>query len=747
MTVTRKLLITTVVFFAIALLVITAIGVFSFTRSLRKQVNNDLDRLQQVFLSRLDELGSFALALATEVANNPEVQVAFATGDRERLTALTLPAYQRLDEQFDIPQYQFHQPPAISYLRLNQLNMFGEDLTLFRPAVVLANAERRPVSGPEIDRDGLGVRGVAPITYQGEHIGTVEFGLNVDKTLLEQMKSQFGADWQILLSREAAKFAILAENKGVAGPTTDLVLQASTLNRPFFTDAAIYQQVLAGNSVISGVDQGAAHYEIISIPLRDFSGEVIGVVDAIADRSQLLHEQQLTLAAVIGASLLALLVGGGILAVIATRTLRPIGELTTVATVIAGGELDRSISVPAKRQDEIGKLARAFDSMTGQLRGLIGGLEERVADRTRRLEMVTVISERLSAILDVDELLVEVVNQVQEKFGYYHAHIYLLDETAKNLVVAAGTGPAGAEMKARGHSIALSAPKSLVAQAARTGQVTKVDNVLADEGWLPNPLLPDTQAEMAVPITLEGQVVGVLDVQENEIGGLDESDANLLRSLANQVAVAIRNARLFAEVETALAQAQAAQSRYTAEAWTSARAAQRRVEYQYHRPTARPLDQAVVAGLEKAILDQNQVSIMQHEDPDRHLSSLGMPIKLQDQTIGLIQLYETEQPRRWSELDRALVQAVVDQVAQAAENLRLFEETQERAGREQTIREITDKLRAAPSLDSLLEIASRELGQRLGVPQTVLELGVEAESTIADDSMNGQNGHKQEPGQ
>ena len=89
MTVARKLLIITVVFFAIALLAITVLGVFSFSRSLRKQVDNDLDRLQQVFLSRLDELESLALALATEVANNPEVQAAFAAGDRERLTALT----------------------------------------------------------------------------------------------------------------------------------------------------------------------------------------------------------------------------------------------------------------------------------------------------------------------------------------------------------------------------------------------------------------------------------------------------------------------------------------------------------------------------------------------------------------------------------------------------------------------------------------------------------------------------------
>ncbi len=732
MTVTRRLLITTVVFFAIALLAITALGVFSFTRSLRQQVDNDLDRLQQVFEGRLDELESLALALATEVANNPEVQAAFAAGDRERLTELTLPAYQRLDEQFDIPQHQFHQAPAISYLRLNQLDFFGEDLSLFRPAVVLANAEQRPVSGPEIDRDGLGVRGVVPVVYQGEHIGTVEFGLNVDQTLLEEMKAQFGVDWQILLSREASKFAIFEEDAGIEGPTADLVLQASTLAQPFFGDPAIYQQVLDGNSVISSVNQGGSHYELMSIPLRDFSGKVIGVAEAVADRSQLLHEQQLTLATVIGASLLALMVGGGILAVIATRTLRPVGELTAAATDIAAGDLDRTIPVPAKRQDEIGKLARALESMTQQLRSLIGGLEQQVADRTQRLETVTVISERLNAILDFDELLAEVVSQVQENFGYYHAHIYLLDEAEEKLVVAAGTGSAGADMKARGHSILLSAPRSLVARAARTGEIVSVENVREEEGWLPNPLLPETYAEMAVPITLAGQVVGVLDVQEDEVAGLDESDANLLRSLANQVAVAIRNARLFAEVETALAEAQMAQQRYVEQTWTKVATTQRGAEYYYQRPGVQALDEAVITELEKEAMEHSHEAITRADEPGQNLASLAMPIKLQDQMIGVVQLHDTEHQRDWSELDLALIQTVADQVAQAAETLRLFDETRQRAGQEQAIREITDKLRAASNLDQLLEIATEELGQHMAATHVKLELGARSVPSPAD---------------
>ena len=109
--------------------------------------------------------------------------------------------------------------------------------------------------------------------------------------------------------------------------------------------------------------------------------------------------------------------------------------------------------------------------------------------------------------------------------------------------------------------------------------------------------------------------------------------------------------------------------------------------------------------------------------------ALVAPIKLQDQIIGTMQFFEADPSRRgqWSEREIALVQAVAEQIAQTAENLRLFEETRQRAGREEVIREITDKLRAAPNLDYLLETATHELAQHLGVRHTVMELGIETE--------------------
>jgi response regulator RpfG family c-di-GMP phosphodiesterase len=168
-----------------------------------------------------------------------------------------------------------------------------------------------------------------------------------------------------------------------------------------------------------------------------------------------------------------------------------------------------------------------------------------LAKRALQLETVGHVAQRATSVLNLEELLSVVVNQVKDNFGYYHAHIYLLDEEQQDLIMVEGTGEVGAKLKAQGHHILLNSTVSLVARAARTGEIVWVDNVRQAQDWLPNELLPDTYAEMAVPVISEDKVLGVLDVQENKIAAFDEGDASLMRSLAHHIAVAMTNARLF----------------------------------------------------------------------------------------------------------------------------------------------------------------------------------------------------------
>jgi len=436
------------------------------------------------------------------------------------------------------------------------------------------------------------------------------------------------------------------------------------------------------------------------------------------------------------------LILAGIIGYFAARQIsRPIISLSDTAVAMADGQLGQTAEESGAT--ELKTLAHSFNRMTDQLQQILLGLEQQVASRTERLEIVASLGERLSSILNLDDLLTEVVDQIQNSFGYYHAHIYLLDDEEQNLVVAAGTGSAGAEMKAQGHSILLSAATSLVAQSARSGQIVRVDNVRQTPDWLPNPLLPDTYSEMAVPITLEDKVVGVLDVQQSRVAGLDQGDAALLRSLANQVAVAINNARLFEEVETALAETREAQRRFVEQAWDKDSVARRspgRVQFSLGESTT--LSDAILAKARKEALTQAEPSVVTISKNDESVSKeqldegeefttvtdpadmqhvLVAPIVFGETTIGNLQLHEVDPDRHWSEGELALINAVIDQVTQTAENLRLLDEMQERASREQLISQVSDKLRRAPDMEALMKLATSEISRVLNPARTFIK--------------------------
>lgn len=543
MIVTRKLLIPTLIFVAVMFLGFIAINTANSISDIEANEEQNLEEELGIVQERLESRESFAVGLALEVANNPEVQAAFAAGDRERLTELTLPAYEALDAQFDIPQYQFHLPPATSFLRLHSLDRFDDDLSSFRFTVLAANAEERPVSGPEIGRAGLGVRGIAPVSYQNEHIGTVEFGLNIDQTFLENLREQLGADVQLLLLRgpaeEVATFA--GATADLQGPTDQLILQASTFEEPIFAEAATYSDVLEGAPVISRIQAGNQQYAIISAPVSDFSGNTIGVIEIFNNRTAVIADQTRNIITAVIASLITIAVGGVGLTLITTRMLRPIGTLTEAAVAIAEGDLTRN--VPVKTDDEIGTLATAFNNMTARLRDMVDSLEQRVADRTRALEISGNVSRQISNILDRQELVKTVVEQIKTAYSFYHVQIYFFDDMAENLIMVGGTGEAGQQMLENQHRIP--AGKGLVGRAGKIGQPVLVPDTSQAEDWLPNPLLPETAGELAVPIADKEVIMGVIDVQHNVRGALTQLDADMLLAVANQVAIVYKNVRSF----------------------------------------------------------------------------------------------------------------------------------------------------------------------------------------------------------
>lgn len=265
--------------------------------------------------------------------------------------------------------------------------------------------------------------------------------------------------------------------------------------------------------------------------------------------------QQLQLI-LVGAALLgglAMLLGGFLMA---RSVVRPVRALTETAVSIAGGNLDQTVDI--RRTDEIGLLARAFNTMTGELRELYTDLEEKVAARTQDLERAntqvirralqlqtsTEVAQAATSILNTDRLLDRVVNLVRDRFGFYHVQVFLLSPDERWAVLRASTGEVGRQMLERKHRLEVGG-HSLIGfvTAQRVAHVAM--DVGSDEFHRFNPMLPETRAELAIPLKIGDRLLGALDVQSTDVDAFTSEDIALFESLAAQISVAIENARLF----------------------------------------------------------------------------------------------------------------------------------------------------------------------------------------------------------
>jgi GAF domain-containing protein len=159
------------------------------------------------------------------------------------------------------------------------------------------------------------------------------------------------------------------------------------------------------------------------------------------------------------------------------------------------------------------------------------------------------ISTSAATTSDIQKMLEMVVHQTQRQFGLYHAHVFIYNEKTSSLNIAACGWQAGDEHEGTHGTAAipLAQEQSLVARAGRTRRAVIVNDVHNEPGWLPNPLLPDTDSEMAIPLIVGDQMLGVLDVQSDRLNAFTEEDANIQTTLASQVATALQNARNIAQ--------------------------------------------------------------------------------------------------------------------------------------------------------------------------------------------------------
>ena len=349
--------------------------------------------------------------------------------------------------------------------------------------------------------------------------------------------------------------------------------------------------------------------------------------------------------------------------------------------------------------------------------------------RARYLEITARLSSAISSLREPQDLLNQVVHLISDGFGFYHTGIFLIDETREWAVLVAANSEGGQRMLARGHRLRIG-EEGFVGQTTHTGQPHIGLDVGKDAMHFANPDLPDTRSEITLPLKVADQVIGALDVQSTQEAAFSEEDTAVLQALADQIAIAIENARLFQQTQEALEETRALQRYYVSKQWqqiTRRSPADLMAEH-YSLGTPRlettlttemkmALEQErpiVVSGTQNLPIGSGADGSNGSNSESSPISALAVPIKLQDAVIGVLSLQELDEEREWSTDEIAMATAVADQLALALENARLVEETQRRAAQLAAAAEVARDATAILDVDQLLNETVHLISEQFG---------------------------------
>ncbi len=401
----------------------------------------------------------------------------------------------------------------------------------------------------------------------------------------------------------------------------------------------------------------------------------------------------------------------------------PISRLAVVAQDVAAGNLNLRAEVNPNSL-EVFQLQSDFNQMTSRLQDLVSNLELRVGERTRELEMrsseleaaksvvesrvdqlhaIASISRNIANIQNLDRLLPEVTRLISDDFGFYHVGIFLNDEDGQYSLLRAANSAGGQRMLAHQHKLEIGRT-GLVGTVAQSGKARIALDTGVDSVFFENPDLPETRSEIALPLYVANKVIGVLDVQSAQPNAFAQEDIDTLSILADQIAIAIQNARSFDDTRQALKESEDVYRRYIRQEWRSMLGIMENPAFQLDASGIRPLaePQKTTRG-------------------SRKTGGQSIPITVRGEVVGVLNVRgENDQPLNQDELD--IVEATAERVALAIENARLILDSQRRAAKEQTIGEISAKLGASINIDNVLRTALTELGLVMPGSEIFVEL-------------------------
>lgn len=440
-------------------------------------------------------------------------------------------------------------------------------------------------------------------------------------------------------------------------------------------------------------------------------------------------QAQINVLLALGLTVLALLAAFGVTRVISS----PISMLARVAEQIAAGDLSARAAITT--DDEVGRLSNVFNKMTTQLSETLSGLEQRVEERiialqaaneqslqrARQLQSIADVSKIIAREQNIEKLLPLITDIVSERFGYYHVGIFLLDSTRRTAVLQASNSPGGQRMIDDGHRLHLGTG-SIVGYAALTGKPRIALDIGEDAVFFNNPNLPETRSEMALPLIVRGAVTGVLDMQSKQPGAFTQADIDILSILADQVAIAIENARLFQQTQAALNESREIAQSFLQQEWSTLARRQATVGYLHTGTTGKTISSPVQNDEIEQVIRKGTVIRKEHKTDESANPILAIPIVLGEQVIGAIRIQSPEKNRNWSNEEINLLRSISERVGLALDNARLVASSQKRAAKEHTIGEIAAKISAATDMDTILRTAVQEIGRAFSNADVVIQM-------------------------
>lgn len=381
------------------------------------------------------------------------------------------------------------------------------------------------------------------------------------------------------------------------------------------------------------------------------------------------------------------------------------------------------------KQDMLGKVNEELNRRGIELKLNQANLEKRVMERTAELaeankysegrakqfEAIAQVSRVINQTQNLQDILPQITQVISYQFNYYHVGIFLLNAQKEYAVLSAANSEGGQRMLERHHKLRVG-QVGIVGYVAESGKPRIALDTGADAVYFNNPDLPETRSEMALPLLqADGQLIGVLDIQSIEPNAFNLENIEILTILADQVAVAISNARLYEETQRNLLESEILYRRDLQSGWRKFTRAQkiagiRRVGVQadiYANPIELPgSDDALQSGKAYIANDKTQVTI---------------PVKLRGEIVGMLNV-KADDERQWTSDEMDIVTAIVERAALSIESARLLAESRKAAEKERIIGEISAKVSAYTNRDNILQAAVTEIGHTLPGAEVILQL-------------------------